>query len=250
MEPRSLPIWGCTCYTFVMYFSGCETTWHWEPRCITIQKSAVLISFAAEAWNNPPNFILLPTVAGSCPAFEYIFFGFKGTFHPRTGYEGPEWEWSYIFTLSLTSALHGGWQSTPRTGCFTPGKDIRCPLYRRLGGSGWVRKTSTLPGFDPRIIRSVASRCSDYAVPAPSLILGWENIVEWGKQRTTSCLSLLRTPEECYGPGLEAVVSRREPWTVSTAVAFVPWLGAEVVECFRASAGRTVGRTRDMQLAV
>jgi hypothetical protein len=39
----------------------------------------------------------------------------------------------YSSTLSLTSAL-GGW-STPHLGLFTPGKQTRYPLYRRLGGS-------------------------------------------------------------------------------------------------------------------
>jgi hypothetical protein len=27
-----------------------------------------------------------------------------------------------------------GWWSTPRPGRFTPGKETRCPLYKRLGG--------------------------------------------------------------------------------------------------------------------
>ena len=42
-----------------------------------------------------------------------------------------------------------------------PGK-TRYPLYRRLGGpqgkSGWVRKISHPPGFDPRTVQPVASR--------------------------------------------------------------------------------------------
>jgi hypothetical protein len=32
----------------------------------------------------------------------------KGKFRPRTGHEGPEGEWRYSSTLSLTSALGGG----------------------------------------------------------------------------------------------------------------------------------------------
>jgi hypothetical protein len=40
----------------------------------------------------------------------------------------------YSSTLSLTSALIGGGWSTPHPGCFTPGKENRYPLYRRLGG--------------------------------------------------------------------------------------------------------------------
>jgi hypothetical protein len=33
--------------------------------------------------------------------------GIKGKVHPRTGYEGPEGEYRYSCTLSLTSALDG-----------------------------------------------------------------------------------------------------------------------------------------------
>ena len=63
----------------------------------------------------------------------------------------------------------GGW-STPRPGRFTPGKETRYPLYRRLGGpqgrSGWLRKISSPPGFDPRTVQPVVSRHTDYAIPA------------------------------------------------------------------------------------
>jgi hypothetical protein len=53
----------------------------------------------------------------------------KGKLHPRTGHEGPE----YRCNLSLTSALDvGGWL-TSRPGRFTPRKQTRYPLYRRLG---------------------------------------------------------------------------------------------------------------------
>ena len=55
-----------------------------------------------------------------------------------------------------------------------PGK-IRYPLYRRLGGpqgrSGLVRKISTAPGFDPRTVNPVASRCTDWATGARILPL-------------------------------------------------------------------------------
>ena len=66
--------------------------------------------------------------------------------HPRTGCEGPEGEYKYRFTFSLTSTLQGGGWSTPRPGLFTSGKETRYPLYRRLGGphcrSGRVLKMS------------------------------------------------------------------------------------------------------------
>jgi hypothetical protein len=44
------------------------------------------------------------------------------------------------------------------------------PLYRRLGGpqdrSGQLWKILPPPGFDPRTVQPVASRCTDYAIPA------------------------------------------------------------------------------------
>jgi hypothetical protein len=50
----------------------------------------------------------------------------------------------------------------------------RYPLYRRLGGPqgrcGRVLKISPLPGFDPRTVQLVASRYTDYAMPAPDNI--------------------------------------------------------------------------------
>ena len=68
----------------------------------------------------------------------------KCTVRPRTGHEGPEGEYSYTSTLSLTSALDAGAWLTPRHGHFTPGKETRYPLYRRMDGpeeqSGRVRK--------------------------------------------------------------------------------------------------------------
>jgi hypothetical protein len=71
----------------------------------------------------------------------------------------------YSSTLSLTLALdEDGW-STPHPGRFTPGKETRYPLYRRLGvpqgRSGLLLKISTPPGFHPRTIQPVASRYTD-----------------------------------------------------------------------------------------
>ena len=44
------------------------------------------------------------------------------------------------------------------------------PLYRRLGGPhgrfGWAQKISQTSGFDPRTVVPVASRYTDYAIPA------------------------------------------------------------------------------------
>jgi hypothetical protein len=50
----------------------------------------------------------------------------------------------------------------------------RYPLYSRLGRSqgrsGRVLKVSPPPGFDPRTVQHVASRYTDYAIPAHDLI--------------------------------------------------------------------------------
>jgi hypothetical protein len=50
------------------------------------------------------------------------------------------------------------------------GKGSRYPSYRRLGGphveSGRVRKIYSPPGFDPRTFQPVASRFTDWAIPA------------------------------------------------------------------------------------
>jgi hypothetical protein len=85
----------------------------------------------------------------------------KGKGHPITGHEGPQGEQRYSSTLSLSSALHWGGWSTPRPGRFTPGKETRYPLYRRLGGpkgqSGWLQKISPPPGTDPQTFQPVAS---------------------------------------------------------------------------------------------
>jgi hypothetical protein len=45
------------------------------------------------------------------------------------------------------------------------------PFYRRLGvprgQSGQTRKISFPLGFDPLILQTLTSRCTDYAIPAP-----------------------------------------------------------------------------------
>ena len=48
-------------------------------------------------------------------------------------------------------------------------------LYRRLDGpqgrSGRVLKISLTPGFDPRTVQPVASRYTDWAIPARNALL-------------------------------------------------------------------------------
>jgi hypothetical protein len=69
-------------------------------------------------------------------------------------------------TFSSISALdRGGW-SKLRPGRFSPGKETRYRLYRRLGGaqsrSGQVRKMAPPLWFDPRAVQSVACRYTVY----------------------------------------------------------------------------------------
>ena len=48
-----------------------------------------------------------------------------------------------------------------------PPRKTRYPLYRRLGGpQGRMRKILPPPGFDPRTVQPVASRYTDWVVPA------------------------------------------------------------------------------------
>ena len=58
----------------------------------------------------------------------------KGKGHPRTGYEGPEVEYSYSSTLPLTSVLDGGRWPTSRPGRLNSGKEP-IPIVQE---AGWV----------------------------------------------------------------------------------------------------------------
>ena len=92
--------------------------------------------------------------------------------HPITCHECPEGEYRYSPTLSWPWHLDRGWvvSTTPR------------PLYlRERPGThctgGWVVSRAGLdgcgnsrlpPGFDPRTVQPVASRYTDWAIPAPT----------------------------------------------------------------------------------
>ena len=78
-----------------------------------------------------------------------------------------------LFFHPSTSALDGVTGERHTLAARTPGM-IRYPLYRRLDGpqgrSGRLRKISLPPGLEPQIVQPVASRYSEYAMPAsPSL---------------------------------------------------------------------------------
>jgi hypothetical protein len=80
----------------------------------------------------------------------------KGKVHPRR----PIGIVELYSTLSLTSALDGMGDQQYAPAVLPLGM-TRYPLYRRLGRSRQVRKTSTSPGFDPRTVQHVANRYTD-----------------------------------------------------------------------------------------
>ena len=67
----------------------------------------------------------------------------------------------------------------PHPGWFTPGKETRHPLYRRLGGlcgsSVWVWKIFLKPGLESQAVHPVASRYADCTITHRSNIIteGW-----------------------------------------------------------------------------
>ena len=83
------------------------------------------------------------------------------TLEQATKPSGGEEVWLYSF-FNL-GARWSGW-STPRPGRFNPGK-YPVPIVQEVGGpqgrSGQVRKISPPPGFDPRTVQPLASRCTD-----------------------------------------------------------------------------------------
>jgi hypothetical protein len=68
-----------------------------------------------------------------------------------------------IIAVSLASVLCGGGWLISRLGRFTPTNETRYPLCKRLGGpqgkSGRVRRILSPPGFEPRTVQPIASRC-------------------------------------------------------------------------------------------
>jgi hypothetical protein len=76
---------------------------------------------------------------------------------------------SFSSTPSLTSEL-GGLGGEHHTPAALHPRKARYPLYRSLGGpqgrSGYVQEISPSSGFDPRTFQPVASRYTDWAIPA------------------------------------------------------------------------------------
>jgi len=125
----------------------------------------------------------------------------------QTSARGPEGKQRYCFTLSLVSAIDGGVNASPRP--LYLGKEIRDPLYRRLGGpqgrSGRVHKISTPSEFDPRSVQSVVSRYTDWTIPGQPRIkfnteisggMGWRS---WLRPCDTSLKVAGSFPDEVPG---------------------------------------------------
>ena len=114
--------------------------------------------------------------------------------HPWTGHNGAQGQYRYGSTLSLTSVLDGGEWLTPRPGRFTPRKESRYPIYRKLSGpkgrSG-VGKT-----------RATGIRSPDG--PARS---AFSNVHTYGRRPTTLCRKNTSTPSTWVSQALVAMTT-------------------------------------------
>ena len=107
----------------------------------------------------------IPDVSKNLTAF--IFKrqeGVKNKVRPRTGYEGPEGDYRYRSTLSLTSALDGGEWLTPHLGRSIPGKRDLVPIVQDATwapGTVWI----SAKNFRPTGIRSLDCPVRSEALP-------------------------------------------------------------------------------------
>ena len=80
----------------------------------------------------------------------------------------------YSSTLPSTSALDGGDGQRHDPAALAP-RMTRYSLYRRMGRpqgrSGRKRKSRLQRGFDPRTVKSEASRYTDQAIAAPFVVI-------------------------------------------------------------------------------
>jgi hypothetical protein len=167
-----------------------------RPHSVTSQKTWILKHLQAEKWvlllqHYPHTQIFnFQAQTGTVPSFLKWTWTIKGKkkalrvtlnkitittillnirIHPRRGHEGPEGEWRYSPTLSLTLALDEGRQSTHAPAALPLGMTWY-PSYRKLGGpQGWtgqVQKISPPLGFNPQTIQPVVSHYTDWAIRA------------------------------------------------------------------------------------
>jgi hypothetical protein len=95
----------------------------------------------------------------------------------------------------------------PHPSHFTPCKETRYPLYRRLGGpegqSGQVQKISPPLGFDPWTLQPVATIHTNYTIPAlPKETIVTEILLQYIRNSQNFCnsqfLSLLSVVAICW----------------------------------------------------
>ena len=86
-----------------------------------------------------------------------------------------------IALLFLDHGTRRGERLASRPGRSLPQGKTRYPLHRRLGvpqgRSGQVRKISPPPGFDPRTIQPIVSRCTDYATRPTAKLMCRPNLL-------------------------------------------------------------------------
>ena len=96
-----------------------------------------------------------------------------------------------------------GW-GTPSSSRFTPGKEIRCPLYSKFGEpadrpepSG---KKSSLQGFEVRTVQPVACRYADYAIPVAAVTVALLKHYNLGNIIFTIFISVIIKFNKMYSP--------------------------------------------------
>ena len=93
------------------------------------------------------------------------------SYRPRRTLTGEQKYSCTLFCVPWHQMGVGGQHHAPAA---LPLGKTRYPLYRRLGGprsrSGYVRKISPPPGFDPRTFQPVASCYTDYTISTPEFV--------------------------------------------------------------------------------
>jgi len=135
-----------------------------------------LTSFRACFFPGRPKDLSVPRIVTVSTYRTYfgIYVVVRDKVHPRTDHEDAGRGGGQICssTLAWTSTLVGGGVGSGQRHASTalPQGKTRYPLYRRLGGSQggsrMVRKISPSPAFDPLTVQPVASRYTDWAMPA------------------------------------------------------------------------------------